>query len=206
MDLTKAFISVLVIINPLGAIPIYISLSMRHAPEDKLKIVRTASIAVGIILLISALIGEYLLRLFGISIASFRVAGGILVLLLAISMMNAQTAPARQTKEEQQEAFSKENIAVVPLALPLLAGPGAISTMIIAANNVNRWYDFAGLALVSVVVAVIIWGALKLAEPISQFLGRTGINIATRIMGLLLAAISIEFITDGIRVLLPGLS
>lgn len=203
LDLVKAFISLLVTINPLGAIPIYIGLTRRHSPADRRRIIKTASIAVGIILIVSAFVGEPLIALFGISIGSFQVGGGILVLLLAISMMNAQTAPNRQTKEEKEEAFSKENIAVVPLALPLLAGPGSISTMIIATNKATAWYDMFSLGLIGALVAVIIWCALKLAEPISKILGQTGINIATRIMGLLLAAIAIEFMTDGLKALLP---
>lgn len=190
----------------MGAIPIYISLSARHSPADRTRIIKTASIAVAVILVITAFIGDHLIALFGISIGSFQIGGGILVLLLAISMMNAQIPCDRQTKEEKEEAFSKENIAVVPLALPLLAGPGAISSMIIAADKLDRWYETILLGIVGMGVALVIWGALKLASPISQLLGKTGINIATRIMGLLLAAISIEFMTDGIKNLFPGLS
>lgn len=206
LDLVKAFISLLVIINPLGAIPIYISLTSRHASADRIHIINTASIAVGVILLVTAFIGESLLDLFGISIGSFEIGGGLLVLLMAISMIkNAQGLSTQATKEEKEEAFSKENVGVVPLALPLLAGPGAISSMIIAANKAIYWYEIVLLGVIGCLVALVIWGALKLADPISRLLGKTGINIATRIMGLLLAAISIEFIVEGIKALFPTL-
>jgi multiple antibiotic resistance protein len=205
MELLKVFMSVAVSINPLGAVPIYIGLTRYHSREGKKHTITTASIAVFVVLALSAVLGEGILKLFSISVASFQVGGGILVMLLAISMMNAQTAPVRQTQEEKQEAFSKENIAVVPLAIPLLAGPGSISTIIIAANKAIYWYEFLGLVIVSLMVAGLSWGALKLADPISKFLGQTGINIATRIMGLLLAAIAIEFMTDGLKTLLPVL-
>jgi multiple antibiotic resistance protein len=205
LDLVKAFVSMLVIINPLGAIPIYISLTARHSLEDRTRIIKTASIAVGIILITSVFVGEHLIRLFGISIGSFQVGGGILVLLLSLSMLQAQTTLHRQAQEAQQETGSKENIAVVPLALPLLAGPGAISTIIITANKASSWYESACLGIISMLIAVVIWGALKLAEPISKILGQTGIHIATRIMGLLLAAIAIEFMIDGLKALLPVL-
>ena len=206
LDLLKTFVSLLVIINPLGAIPIYISLTSRHATRDRPHIINIASIAVGVILMITAFIGESLLALFGISIGSFEIGGGLLVLLMAISMIkNAQGPATQSTKEEKEEAFSKENVGVVPLALPLLAGPGAISSMIIAANKANYWYEILLLGIIGCLVALVVWGALKLADPISRLLGKTGINIATRIMGLLLAAISIEFIVEGIKTLFPTL-
>lgn len=204
-DLVKAFVSVLVTINPIGAIPFYISLTARHSVADRVKIIKTTALAVAIILVVTACIGEYIIALFGISIGSFEMGGGILVLLLAISMMNARIPSDKQTQEEREEAFSKENVAVVPLALPLLAGPGAISSMIIATNKTTVWYENLLLGLVGIMVAIVIWGALKLAAPISRLLGKTGINIATRIMGLLLAAIAVEFMIDGLKSLLPVL-
>lgn len=146
-----------------------------------------------------------MLRLFGISVASFRVGGGILVLLTAISMMNARISPVKQTPEESKEAEGKENVAVVPLAVPLLAGPAAISTVIIFThrypNPQSKLYLIASILLVTGLV----WLSLRLSIPLSKKLGRTGLNNITRIMGLLLSAIAVEFIASGLLELFPGL-
>ena len=129
MDALKTFISLLVIVNPIGAIPLFISLTPNQSEREKKRTVQLTSLAVTLVLLISCFLGEQVIRFFGISIASFQVGGGILVLLVAVSMLNAQVSPARQTLEEQQEAETKSNIAVVPLAIPLMTGPGAVSTV-----------------------------------------------------------------------------
>lgn len=206
MDALKSFIALLVIINPVGAIPVFISLTAQQSEAEKKSTIRSAALAVALILSITGLIGETVIRFFGISIPSFQVGGGILILLLAISMLNAQVAPARQTHEEQQEAESKTNIAVVPLAIPLLAGPGAMSTVIIHANKASHWYQYLYLIGSALLIGLLVWGALNLSKPISRLLGQTGINIATRLMGLLLAAISVEFMVDGLTKLIPALA
>ncbi|HVO76446.1 MAG TPA: MarC family protein, partial [Candidatus Bathyarchaeia archaeon] len=142
-----------------------------------------------------------ILKLFGISIASFRIGGGILLMLMAIAMMNAKISPAKRTDSEEEEAHGKENVGVVPLAIPLLAGPGAISLVIIYAHKITGVINTVFLVLSIVIVAAMMWGALRLSARISKLLGQTGINIATRIMGLILAAISVEFIASGYKVL-----
>jgi multiple antibiotic resistance protein len=199
LDVVKAFVSMLVIINPLGAIPIYIGLTAHHSSHERKHIINIASIAVAIILISFVLVGEHLIRLFGISIGAFQVGGGILVLLLALAMMNPPP-PSQEARTVNQAS-----IAVVPLALPLLAGPGAISTIIITANKASSWYDTACLGGISILIALLIWGTLKLADPIGKILGQNGIHIVTRIMGLLLAAIAVEFMIDGLKALLPVL-
>ncbi|MEW9900135.1 YchE family NAAT transporter [Chitinivorax sp. PXF-14] len=206
MEFLKAFISLLVLINPIGAIPLFISLTQNQSAAQRKRTIRTASIAVALVIVISAFTGEWVIKLFGISMASFRTAGGILLLLLAISMLNAQLTPARQTQEESDEAGSKESVAVVPLAIPLLTGPGSISTVIIIADSIKHWWQYSYLVAAGLVIGAITYVALSLAGPISRMVGRTGINISTRIMGLLLAAVGIEFITSGLATLLPGLA
>lgn len=205
MDALKTFISLLVIVNPIGAIPLFISLTPNQDEAEKKRTARLAAIAVAMVLLISAAIGEHLIRFFGISIASFQVGGGILVLLVAVSMLNAQVGPVRQTVEEQAEAETKSNIAVVPLAIPLLTGPGSVSTVIIYAQKAASWIDYLVLAGSGMAIGLMVWGALNLAGPIARLLGQTGINVATRLMGLLLAAIAVEIMSDGLVHLFPVL-
>jgi len=205
MDALKTFISLLVIVNPIGAIPLFISLTPNQDEAEKKRTARVAAIAVALVLLISAAVGEHLIRFFGISIASFQVGGGILVLLVAVSMLNAQVGPVRQTIEEQAEAETKSNIAVVPLAIPLLTGPGSVSTVIIYAQKAAAWLDYVILVGSGVAIGLLVWGALNLAGPIARLLGQTGINVATRLMGLLLAAIAVEIMSEGLLHLFPVL-
>ncbi len=162
--------------------------------------------SVGLVLMVSLLFGEKILNVFGISLASFRVGGGILILLMAISMMQATMSPTRQTPEEARDAVLKENVAVVPLAIPLLAGPGAISTIILYADRAKVCSHYVVLAFVIVGVAIFVWAIFSLAQPVSRKLGRTGINVVTRIMGLIMAAIGVEFMSNGLKQLFPGLT
>ncbi|MEW5744227.1 MAG: YchE family NAAT transporter [Nitrospirota bacterium] len=202
----KIFTTLLAIVNPLGTIPLFVSLTSSMTEQERNRIARTTSVAVALILTVAALIGKPLLNFFGVSVASFRVGGGILLLLMAVAMMQAKRTRSKQTPEEAVEAEEKESIAVVPIAIPLLAGPGAISTVIIYADASFEPVHISLIILSSMLVALLTWGALKLACPASRIMSKTAINIATRLMGLLLAAIAIEFIAEGLLQLLPGLS
>ncbi len=214
MDLTssiKIFVGLLSIVNPLGSVPIFLSLSAGWDNADRNRCARVAALAVAIILTLAAWTGNMILQFFGISIDSFRIGGGILILLMAISMLHAKTSHMKHTPDEAEEAADKEDISVVPLAVPLLAGPGAISTVILYLNEIRFGPGAAHYArlfeveLVIVLVSLISWLLLRLAVPIGNRLGATGINIASRIMGLILSAIAIEFIAAGIKGLFPGL-
>lgn len=120
-------------------------------------------------------------------------------------MVRAETGGVRNTPEEMVEAGTKSIVAVVPLGIPILTGPVTISTVIVYATQAQNWYERLGLVVCGIVLGLLVWIALRLAEPVSQLLGRTGINIATRLSGLLLAAMSVEFIAAGLSSLFPGL-
>ena len=201
----KIFTTLLAIVNPLGVIPIFVSLTRNSTEQESRHIARTTRRTVGVILIAAPLIGKPLLNFFGVSISSFKVGGGILLLLMSISMMLAMHTQSRQTPEEAEEAEEKESIAVVPIAMPLLAGPGAISTVIIYADASSQPLDISVIIISSMLVALLTWGALIIASPISKVMSKTAINISTRLMGLLLAAIAVEFIAGGLGQLLPGL-
>jgi multiple antibiotic resistance protein len=202
----KIFTALLAIVNPLGAVPVFVGLTGGLTEGERRRIVRTTSIAFAVVLIVATLIGESLLNFFGISIPSFKVGGGVLLILMAVAMMQARHTLTRQTPEEAEEAGEKESIAVVPIAIPLLAGPGAISTVIIYAHSSYRPVHIALMIFIILVVTLVTWIALHLAGPAGKVLGKTGINIATRLMGLLLASIAVEFIAGGLAQLLPGLA
>ena len=205
MDAFKTFISLLALVNPLGALPLFISFTANNTRRERQKIVRTASISVAAVITITALFGQQVIAFFGISINSFQVGGGIIVVLMAISMANAHPSGTKTTPEEAVEGELKDNIAVVPLAIPLLTGPGTISTVIIYADKGPGWWQAASLIGSGVAIGLLVFVALSAADPISRVLGRTGINVATRLMGLILAALGIELIVDGLVALIPAL-
>lgn len=204
-EYTKFFLALLVIVNPLGAVPVFVSMTAQAGATEKKHIAFVASVSVAIVLMVAAIGGQPLLALFGITIASFKVGGAILILLLAISMMHATPTGEKQTPEEAKEAVDKESIAVVPLAIPLLSGPGAISTTIIYATERSSLAHIGMIIACCLLISLTTWGALRVATPVSRWLGKTGVNIAIRIMGLLLAAVAVEIFASGLLVLLPGL-
>jgi len=204
-DYVKFFVALVVIVNPVGALPLFVSMTANNNEIEKKQIARMASISVAVVLALSAILGQPILALFGITIASFKVGGAILILLMAIAMMHAAPTRQKQTPEEAEEAATKESIAVVPLAIPLLAGPGAISATIVYATERASLGHMGLIVLCCLLVAAIAWAFLRLATPVSIWLGETGVNIATRLMGLLLAAVAVEIFTSGLVVLLPGL-
>jgi multiple antibiotic resistance protein len=155
---------------------------------------------------LSAFIGDGILNFFGISIPSFQVGGGILLILISISMMHGKQGGTRQTAEEAQSLTEREVIAIVPLSIPLLAGPGAISSMILSAQQQPTFLRHVSLVIPVLIIAVIIWLVLKLSDAISLQLGTIGINIVTRLMGLILAAMAVEFIARGLTGLFPQLA
>ena len=204
-DYVKFVVALVVIVNPISALPLFVSMTASNSQAEKMQIARVAAISVAVVLSLAALLGQHILVLFGITIASFKVGGAILIMLMAISMMHAVPTRQKQTPEEAIEAQNKDNIAVVPLAIPLLAGPGAISTTIVSATERFSIGHLALIVFCCLLVAGGAWLMLRLATPVSRWLGETGVNIATRLMGLLLAAVAVEIFTSGLLVLLPGL-
>ncbi len=206
MDAFKIFIALIALVNPLGVLPMFISLTQDFTPAQKQRAIRTAAFTVVAVISTCALLGEQIIKFFGISTASLQVAGGLLILLMSLSMLNAQPSGAKTTAEERDEAEHKDTIGVVPLGIPLLTGPGAMSTVIVLAGKSHHASDYAALIGSGVVIAALVWLTLQMAQPIARFMGRTGINIATRIMGLLVAAVAVEFIVEGLKTMLPALA
>lgn len=204
--LLKITIALFAIVNPIGSLPIFISATEGWKRNDRAKTARTVAFTVFIVLGLSAFIGDSILSFFGISIPSFQVGGGILILLISISMMHGKQGGTRQTAEEAQSMAEREVVAIVPLSIPLLAGPGAISSMILNAQQHPTFLGHVSLLIPVAIIAFIIWLVLQLADAITHQLGTIGINIITRLMGIILAAMAVEFIAHGLIGLFPQLA
>lgn len=191
----KTTIALIAIVDPIGCLPLFLSLTGQHKKINKKNVVKMTAITVFIILVTSLFLGDKILNIFGITMPSFQICGGILLLIMAISMMLGK----HQIIESGQNGKSdKELIAFVPLSIPLLAGPGAMSNMIIAAHQAPNLINQSFLVLPCIAVSLLIWLTLSFAENISKVIGVIGTKIITRIMGLLLGSMAIEFITRGI--------
>lgn len=201
----KFFVALLAIVNPVGTIPIFINLTGNQDAPTRNKNGTVASVSMGIILLVVLFSGEAILHFFGISVDSFRVGGGILILLMALSMLNAKMSNVKQTKEEELDSAERDSVAVVPLATPLLAGPGAISTVILYAQRYASAGHYLSLCLAILLLVVLTTLLFRMAPTITRLLGKTGINIVTRLMGLIMAAMGVEFIANGLKQLFPVL-
>ncbi|MDP2760889.1 MAG: NAAT family transporter [Sideroxyarcus sp.] len=202
-EYTKIFISLFAIIDPVGIIPIIIAFTAGMSAQKRERVGRVASLSVFGILLAALLLGEAILSFFGISIHSFRTAGGILLLLMAINMLiGHKQAPM---PDDNADAESTQSIAIIPLSTPLLAGPGAISTVIVDAHKASSAGHYGMMALVLVALSLTVWLTFLIAPWVSRRLGSIGSTIVTRLMGLLLASIAVEFIAGGLRGLFPAL-
>ena len=202
----KPLITLLAIVNPLAIVPFFIHYTQGFSDEQRRRTVLTASLSAFAVIAACALLGLQILDFFGISLASFQVGGGMLLLNSALSMLNAQPAEARTTQEEVDDANARTSIAVVPLTIPLLTGPASMSTVVIYADQARNWLQHAALVGYGVVIGLATAVCFTLAEPIERVLGKTGINVMTRIMGLILAAISVEVMAAGLLKIFPALN
>lgn len=202
-EYTRFFIALFVILNPFAALPVFLSLTPDYSTVERGRTAMIAALSVSIVLIVAAIFGEAMLSGLGTSLASFRVGGGIVLLLMALAMLKAETDPVRTTADETGFAERKASIAVVPLALPLLAGPGSISTVIIEVHRSTETFHLFPVIGVIVLVGILVWGVLSLAMPVSRLLGIIGLNILNRLFGLLLTAIAVEVMANGLRELFP---
>ncbi len=201
----KFFFGLVAIINPIGLLPVFISLTSHQTPLERDHTAKVANFSVVIILLCTMVVGQHILNLFSISLSAFRIAGGTLIAIIAMSMLQGKLSEVKRNKEEDREASAMDSVAVVPLALPLMAGPGAISSVIVFAAEHGGWLNFVMMSLIVVVFGALSYGLFKIAPAINKLLGKTGINVITRLMGLLMLSIGIEVVAAGIKGLFPNL-
>ena len=205
----KPLLTLLAIVNPLAIVPFFIHYTEGFSRGQRRRTIGVASLSAFLVIAGSALLGIRILEFFGISLASFQVGGGMLLLTSALNMLNAQPAEAKPNTRELQEGAEKAamgaSIAVVPLTIPLLTGPATISTVVIYAERAQGVLQLGMLVIYGVVIAAATAVSFALAEPIARVLGKTGINVMTRLMGLILAALAVEVMADGLHKLFPVL-
>lgn len=202
-EFANYFVALLVITNPLSALPAILRVTRHQSDQQKKRTALIATFAIGIILLIATWIGTPLLAILGIGVPSFQVAGGMVLLTLAFSMLNATESPIKQTIEEQKEKIS-DNGAIVPLAIPIIAGPGAMSTIIVSVNLYQGVLNQIFLSIAALLVTLALGSVLFFSSTLEKMIGTQGINIFNRIGGLLLASIAIQALANGALGLFPG--
>ncbi len=194
-----AFTSIFAIVNPVSGVMAFISMTSHMSQADKIYIAKRSVIIASIIAITFSILGELLLKLFNITADSLRVAGGVLLFLVAIDMLFARTTRESITSEELNEAAQKENISVFPIAMPLLTGPGAITTIIVlirTADNLNLKLTVIGAILLTFIITFLIF---RFSDYFNKVVGMTGMLVMTRLMGLFLGAIAVDFISTGIK-------
>nr|WP_315244440.1 MarC family protein [uncultured Albidiferax sp.] len=206
----KPLITLLAIVNPLAIVPFFIHYTQSFSDAQRRRTIWVSSFSVFVVIAVSALLGLQILEFFNISLASFQVGGGLLLLSSSLNMLNAQPAEAKSNATELQDASERAavgaSIAVVPLAIPLLTGPASMSTVVIYADKAKTFWQLATLVGYGVVIGLATALCFALAGPIARILGKTGINVMTRLMGLILAALSVEVMADGLHKLFPVLA
>ena len=209
-EIIKIILAFMVLINPFSALTLFLDSTHGYSLNNRRKVARIACLTIFITISFFTLAGETLLKALGISIGSFQLAGGILVFLIALNMMNGEGNPVKP----DQENFDVDHLhgapptmaaAVVPIAIPMMIGPGGISTVIIYSSQVTGILQVSAILIAGLFISLFCYVALMAAGRISRLLGDTGLNIMSRIMGMLLAAVSIEIIVNGLRTLFPDL-
>lgn len=192
------FTAIFAIVDPIGNIPIFYSITQKYTKEERAKIIKTAIITALIILFVFGLVGNYIFMLFHITIPAFRIAGGLLLFRVAFNMLYGVTPGTKTTPSEKEEAGEKDAIGIVPMGIPLLAGPGAISTVMLYNSNGN--IENIVVVFISVIATLLItYILLKNIDKIFNKLGRVGTHAISRIMGLILAAIAVQFLINGVH-------
>jgi multiple antibiotic resistance protein len=206
----KPLVTLLAIVNPLAIVPFFIHYTQGFSRKQRQRTIWIASLSAFLVIAASALLGLQILEFFGISLASFQVGGGMLLLISSMNMLNAQPAEAKPNTHDLEDGAAKAamgaSIAVVPLTIPLLTGPATMSTVVIYAEKANTFFQLATLVGYGVVIGLATALCFALAQPIARVLGRTGINVMTRLMGLILAALAVEVMADGLHKLFPVLA
>ena len=198
-----AFVSIFVTLDAIGNVPIFLSITPHNTHAERAQMVGRALLIVFAVLIMFAMLGNWIFRLFGVTIEAFRIVAGLLLLKIAFDMMEVKQARVRHTPEEDLEGLRRHDIAVIPLAIPLLSGPGTISTVIAltgqATQNSRIVQAFSALILAILLNVVIAFVLLRSATAVAGGLKETGMRVFTRVMGLILAAIAVQFILTGIK-------
>ncbi len=191
--------SLFVIVDPLATAPAFLAMTPNNTPEQRLRTARLACVTMAIVLLVFSVAGTVLFKIFGITMAAFQIAASIVLLLIALDMLRVQRSRVQETREEKQAGTEKDDIAITPLAIPMLAGPGAISTTILLQNEAKDLPQHIALYGCILAVALVSYVIFRLAVRGARWLSPIAMSIAIRVMGLLLAAVAVQFMLNGIK-------
>ena len=212
-EIGKIILSLIVLVNPFSALSIFLELTQGYTSRERRRTAQITALSVFIIMTVFVFSGNWILKILSISTGSFQVGGGILVFLIAVSMMNSGSNPAKPkigTQEHDEITVQPRPnmgaVAIVPLAMPLIIGPGGISTVIIHASAARHMNDLFAIMAAGAAISVICYLSLLAAAKVSRWLGETGLTVLNRIMGMLLAAVAVEIVIAGIRSLFPQLT
>jgi multiple antibiotic resistance protein len=194
--------SLLAIINPLSAAPMYLALTDGYTAEHRSRTIRSAVTTAFCVLVTFALLGGTIFQIFGITIHAFRIAGGIIFFGIGMDMLQAKRSRVKTTEEEEREGMVKEEVGVTPLGIPMITGPGAITTVMVLMTEARTAFHILAIFIAILIVLVVTAGVLTAAPRVMRFFGQTGLNVMTRIMGLLVTVIAVQFIVDGARPIL----
>ena len=203
LQLGKELVSLLTILTPFTVLPVYVSLTAGMPDAARKRALFKTLGTVLVTLLLFQWTGMYLFRILGIELPSFQIAGGLIIASIAWSMLHANPSRIQSTRTEDEEGMEKEDFSVVPLAIPMLSGPGAITTVILLSQQQERIEGDLSLSALILIATLILYPVFRLAHPIFERLGVTGTRVLTRVMGMLLLAIAIEFVVQGIIHSLP---
>jgi multiple antibiotic resistance protein len=200
--LVIALPAVFFVVDPPGAVPLFLAMTARDSRAKTLSMARRACIAGALLLFFFAFFGALIFKMFGVTLAAFRVAGGILLMLTALDMLRAEASKTRTSKAEADEGVEKEDIAIVPLAMPVLSGPGSIATVMVLMADQDVYPRGIAVSIAIAITFVGTYFTLATAQRFLKVLGQTGLAVTQRVFGLLLAALAVQFIADGARTLL----
>ncbi|HEX7239347.1 MAG TPA: NAAT family transporter [Longimicrobiaceae bacterium] len=199
------FTSLLAIINPLSAAPMYLALTAGYTPANRARTLRNGIVTAFAVLVVFASVGGTIFQVFGITLDAFRIAGGIIFFGIGMDMLQAKRSRGKTTEEEEEEGRTKEDVGITPLGIPMITGPGAITTVMVLMTQATDGIRVVLVLGAVVAVLAISWAVLQAAPRIVPYFGQTGLNVMTRIMGLLVTVIAVQFIVDGARPILVGI-
>jgi multiple antibiotic resistance protein len=197
--------TLLLVVDAPAAVPLFLSMTASDSAAHKRTTALRASLAAGIVLAAFAAAGGLLFRVLGISLGAFRIAGGILLFLLAVDMLRAEPSRQRTSPEEEAEGLERPDASIFPLAIPMLAGPGATSTVMVLVSRAERPWQYVVVFAAIALTQLASYGLLRGALSVERRLGRTGMNVIQRVMGLILAATAVQFVVEGISAVLPSI-
>ncbi|MCC7145638.1 MAG: NAAT family transporter [Phycisphaeraceae bacterium] len=202
----QCIVGIIAITDPLGVVPIFLSVVDRQDQAQMRRVARHTTLTVCCTLILFAFLGQGILRFFGVTLPAFRVGGGILLSIMALPMLQGQLSPAKQNRDEAEEIAARSSVAIVPLGIPLLAGPGAISLVMLLSQQAQDTGRLLGLGAGIGITTLATFLALRAAVSIQKYFGRTEIAITTRVMGLIMIAVGVQFAADGLKELFPLLA